>query len=329
MNRFEALKTLALACLASTISLAPTIVRAQAESYPSRPIRVIVPAPAGGPSDTIARVIGKQLTQMWGQPVVVENRPGGNSIIANGFVAKAPPDGYTLLLTVDYSMTVNPHTYKELPYDPLKSFAHVTTIGNAVCVVAVNAKVPVESFAELVKYASSLPNGISVGVGTVTTELISERLASLANLKFVKVPFKGSGEVAPALLGGHIDATIAGFTPFQEHTGKGSRIKVLASTGATRSPATPTVPTLEELGFPGFRTGVWMGMSAPAATPAAIVNKLSEAVNSSMNRAEVKETFRQTGLDLLPGSPASMTELIRQESDEWHRIVREKGIRVQ
>jgi len=320
---------LPLLLLTATALLYAPLAQSQVDTYPNKPIRLVVPAPAGGPSDTIARVIGKQLSQDWGQAIVVENRAGANSIIANELVARATPDGYTLLVTVDYSMTVNPHTYKSLPYNPSKDFAHISTIANAVCVVAVNATLPVASFQDFVKYASTQARGVSVGVGTVTTELITERLATLSGLKFVKVPYKGSAEVAPALLGGHIDAAVAGLTPFREHVGKGGRIRVLASTGTTRSSVIPDVPTLEELGLQGFQMGVWMGLSAPAGTPPAIVKKLSDGINQTLARPDVKEQFLKMGLDPMPGGPTAMTELIRQESDRWGRIVREKGIRAE
>lgn len=320
----SALPLLVVACGAIFAST----VYAQQDSYPSKSIRVIVPAPAGGPGDTIARILGKHITQNWKQSVVVENRPGANNIPANELVAKSPPDGHTLLLTVDYSFTVNPHTQKNLPYDPIKDFAHITTIANAVCVVVTSSAVPVDSMAALVKFAAAQPKGLTVGTGTLTTRLMTERLAALTKLTLVPVPYKGSAEAFTAIMGGHVDLAIAGFTPFREHVGKG-KFNMLASTGSTRSAATPNTPTMEELGYTGFQTGVWMGMAAPAGTPAPIVKKLNDEINKILAYPEVIEQFNRMGLDPMPSNPVATVDLIRQESDRWGKVIRDKGIRLE
>jgi len=300
---------------------------ATGDSYPSKSIRIVVPAPAGGPGDTIARLIGRHMSETWKQAIVIENKPGANNITATEMVAKAAPDGYTLLLTVDYALTVNPHTQKQLPYDPLRDFIHISTIANAVCVVVVNSSIPAKSLPDLLKYAATRPEGLTVAVGTLTTRLMTERLAELTKLKLLAVPYKGSAESLTAIMGNHVDMSFAGFTPFKEHVGRG-RFTVLASTGNVRSAATPNTPTLLELGYPGFQTGVWMGLAAPAATPAPTIKVISDELAKILAKPEVIEQFNRLGLDPMPSNVAATTEMIREESARWGKLIKEKNIRV-
>jgi len=316
--------------LAATVLAALGIGAAQAQSadkYPSRQIRLLVPAPPGGPGDVIARIVGEHMSETWKQPVVVENRPGANNITATDMVAKAAPDGQTLLLTVDYAMTVNPHVFKSLPYDPIKDFAHISTIANAVCVVVAASGTGIQTFDDLVKQSRGRSDGLTVAVGTMTTRLMTERLAELVKGKLSVIPYKGSSESFTAIMGGHVDLSFAGFTPFKPNVSQG-RFNVLASTGRARSAATPNVPTLEELGYPGFYTGVWMGLAAPAGTPAAVVQKIGAELNRILALPEVKDQFNRLGLDPLPSTPQTTVELIQQESERWGKIIREKNIRL-
>jgi tripartite-type tricarboxylate transporter receptor subunit TctC len=316
-------------CVVATVVLlcggwAPTTVNAQA-AYPERQIRIVVPSPAGGPSDVIARLVGKKMADEWGHPVVIDNRPGANGIIGTELVAKAAPDGYTLILSVDSTMTMHQHTYKRLPYDPMKDFIHISIIANSVVVLLANENLPIRSFADFLKVSAARPGQINVGVGTMTTHVIMEQLSSIAGAKVVKVPYKGSSEIPGALLGKHIDMALAGVTPFLNAMESG-KLLAIASTGTKRAAATPQVPTFAELGYPGFDTGVWLGLAAPAGTPAPIISKISAEITKILNSKDVIDRFAALGLEPMPGDPASTLALIRAQSEAWGKVIKEAGI---
>lgn len=309
----------AISCLLSALSAS------FAQDYPTRAIRIVVPAPAGGPTDVLARLIGQKLSDAWSQPIVVENRAGANQIIGTEAVARAAPDGYTLLMAVDSTLTMHPHAYKKLPYDAQKDFAPVTTVANSWIAVMANASSPVKSLAEALALAKASPGKVSYGSGTLTTQVIAERVSQLAGVKLLYVPYKGSAPNFAALLAGDINLSFDGFAPYRGAVGQG-KIRVLAVTGDKRASALPGVPTLGELGFPGLSVGVWLGVVAPAGTPPAIVNRISQQINRSLAQGDLPEKFAAMGLEPMPSSPEKMAAFIRAESDKWAKVIHEAGI---
>ena len=301
---------------------------AQTGPYPARTVKLVVPAPAGGPTDVLARIVGQKMSESMGQPVVVENRPGANQIIGTDYVAKAAPDGYTLLMVVDSTMTMHPFAYKKLPYDPFKDFAPISTIANSYVVLMSTSSLPAESLNDLISQAKSQPGKISVASGTLGTQVIAERFASLAGIKLLHVPYKGSAAVAQAVLAGDVNLAADGFSAYRGSVGKG-RFKILATTGTRRAAAIPEVPTFAELGFPGFDNGVWLGMAAPAGTPIPIVNRLSEEVGKILAMRDVLERFDAFGLEPMPSTPAKTAEFIRSEADKWSKTIRDAGISIE
>lgn len=296
-----------------------------AQDYPSRPVRIVVPAPAGGPTDVLARLVGQKLSEAWSQPVIVENRAGANQIIGTEAVAKATPDGYTLLMAVDSTLTMHPHAYKKLPYDALKDFAPVTTVANSWIAVLTNAASPAKTFSEALALAKAAPGKQSYGSGTLTTQVIAERVSQLAGVKMLYVPYKGSAPTFAALLAGDVNLSFDGFAPYRGAVAQG-KIRVLAVTGDKRVSALPDVPTFAELGFPGLSTGVWLGVVAPAGTPPAIVNRVSQQINHSIEQGDIREKFAAMGLEPFPSNPEKMAAFIRAESDKWSTVIKEAGI---
>ncbi len=299
----------------------------QATSFPNKPIRIIVPTPAGGPIDFLARILGQKLTEAWGQPVVIENRPGADTIIGNEVVAKAAPDGYTLLATIDAALTAHQFVYRKLPYDPIRDFTPVALLTNSYVVVFAHSTLPVNSLPELIALAKAAPGKYTFGWGTLKTRLVGERLSIQSGVKFLDVPYKGSAGTSAALFAGDVNFTIDGFTAYKSNVGTG-RFKMLAVTGLQRAPAIPNVPTFKELGFPGFETGVWIGMLAPPGTPAPIVDKISTEVLKILAVKEMKEKLEGLGFELLPRTPQQFAELIRSDAEVWGKIIRDIGLKL-
>ena len=298
---------------------------AQPAAYPNKPIRIVVPTPAGGPTDVLTRIVGQKLSEAWSQPVVVENRPGADTIIGNAFVSKAAPDGYTLLVTVDAAVTMHQFAYKKLPYDPIRDFTPVSGIGNSYVIIFAQSALPANSIAELVALAKASPGKYTFGWGTLKTRLIGERLSMMAGIKFLDVPYKGSAGTAQALMSGDVNFVIDGLTSYKSNLTSG-RFKMLAVTGTQRAAAIPNVPTFQELGFPGFNTGVWLGMLAPPATPSAIVEKISAEVVRILNTKEINDRLEGIGFEILPRTPQQFAELIRSDAETWGKVIRDIGL---
>lgn len=307
---------------AATVSLSSS---AQDQAYPSRPIHIVVPAPAGGPTDVLARIVGRRLGDAWKQSVIVENKPGANQIIGTEFVARAAPDGYTLLMAVDSTMTMHPHAYKKLPYNPIKDFVPVTTVADVVVAIMSNSSSPFKTLPEALTLVKGAPGKYSYASGTLTTQVIMERLSMLSGSKLLYVPYKGSAPAVAALIAGDVNFSVDGYTAYKGFHQQG-KVSVLATTGVKRAAATPNVPTLGELGYPGFETGVWIGVMAPTGTPAPIVAKLAKQINDILSMREVKEQFDTMGLEPLPSTPERMRDFIQSESDKWAQVIRTAGI---
>ena len=302
---------------------------AHAEVYPAKAIHIVVPSPAGGPSDVGARVIGERIAASWGQPVVIENRPGGNNVIGTQAVAKATPDGYTLLLALDSTLTMHPALYKDLPYDPARDFAPVALAFISPIVIIADASAP-NSVRELLELARANPGKIAFGAGTLTTRLAGEMLKSQTRTDMLVIPYKGSAGTTQGLLSKDVTFTLDGATTSMPHIRSG-KLKVLANLSQRPIPALPNVPTFAaETGLQDFDILVWLGFMAPAGTPADIVTKLNREIVRVLALPEVKERLAAVGLDAAdPRSPEQFAAYIRSERERWTRVIRASGFKAE
>jgi len=301
---------------------------AHAQPYPSKAIRIVVPSPAGGPSDVGARVVGQKIADSWGQPVVIENRPGGNNIIGTQVVAKAAPDGYTLLMALDSTLTMHPSLYAKLPYDPAKDFAPVALAFISPIVLIADIAGP-NSVRELIQMAKANPGKIAFGAGTLTTRLAGELLKSQTGTDMLIIPYKGSAGTTQGLLSKDVTFTLDGVTTSMPHIRSG-KLKVLANLTQRPIPALPNVPTFAaETGIRDFDVSVWLGFVAPAGTPSDIVSKLNQEIVRVLGVPEVKEKLSSIGMEPGAGTPAEFESFIRAETDKWTRVIKASGFKAE
>jgi tripartite-type tricarboxylate transporter receptor subunit TctC len=303
---------------------------AMAQPYPGKPIRLVVPFPPGGSADIIGRTLAQRLSEQMGQPVVVENRAGASAIIGSEYVAKSPPDGYTLLLGNVGSMTIHPFLYPNLPYDPIKDFAPVTLVGAVTSVVVVTASLPVNNIAELVAWAKANPgklNFTSSGAGS-STHLTGELLRLRTGIKMEHISYKGSAPALVDLIAGNVQLMFENLPSVLPHI-KAGRVRALATTAAKRSSALPDVPTMIEAGFAGFDMVSWQGILVPAGTPQEIVARLNSEIVKALQTREVRDGYAKLGVDVLGNTPDQFAAYIRQEQAKWSNIVKDAGIKLQ
>jgi tripartite-type tricarboxylate transporter receptor subunit TctC len=293
---------------------------ANAQTYPSRAVRVVVPFPPGG-TDFIGRVVCQKLNEAWGQPVVVENRPGGTTVIGTDIVAKAPPDGYTLLVT-PVPFAIVPSISPKLPYDPLKDFEPIALFNITPLVFVVNPVVPARSIKDLIALARAKPgllNFATSGVGS-SNHLAGELFNVMAGVKIVHVPYKGSAPAMIDLVGGHVDLAVTTLTSAVPLI-KAGKLRPLAVTSLQRSPQYADIPTMDESGLKGFQAVAWNGLSAPARTPKDIVNRINADVAKALQSPDVIEKFRNEGAQPVSMSPAEFAAFIRDELAKWNKVV--------
>jgi tripartite-type tricarboxylate transporter receptor subunit TctC len=302
--------------------------RVDAQEYPSRPVRVVVPFSPGGAVDGPMRLIAQQLSKRLGQSVFVENKPGAGATIGSEFVAKAPPDGYTLLLasqTNAISATLYPH----LGFDPIDDFAPISLIGREPGVVVVNPALPVNTLQELIAYAKARPGQIdyaSSGNGS-GQHLFAALLCSMTGMKLNHIPYRGSGQATSDLIGGQVSLSIPGMAGMLGHIQAG-KLRALAVTGSKRAPQLPDVPTVAEAGVPGYVAYVWLGLLAPKNTPANIIDKLHQAVAQVLVDDEVKRYMAQASIEPVGSTPAEFGAFFRAEKDRWAKIIHETGAKI-
>jgi tripartite-type tricarboxylate transporter receptor subunit TctC len=297
------------------------------QSYPNRPVRVIVFVPAGGGADLLARIMGQRLGEVLGQTVVIDNRAGMGGVIGTSLVAKAAPDGYTLLQGGITTHGIGPHIYHNLPYDPQKDFAPIILSGTLPVFLVVNAQVPVKSVSELIALAKAKPNAMSFaspGTGSAP-HLVGELFKIVTGIPSQHIPYKGSGTGAPALATGEVpfmfDA-IAGHQPFIQS----GRTKALAVTSPARLAAFPDIPTMKELGYPRVDGTVWYGLLAPAGTPKPIIARLNAESGRVLAMQDVKERLTRAGIDAAGGSAEEFGKFIRAEFEKWGPVVKSAGV---
>ena len=302
---------------------------ARADDYPSRPVRVVVPFSPGGAVDGPMRLIAQHLSQRLGQPVVVENKPGAGATIGTDIVAKAAPDGYTLLLA-SQTNAISATLYAKLPFDAIEDFTPVVLIGREPGVVVVNPSVPVTTLQQFIEYVKARPGKVdyaSSGNGS-GQHLFAALLASRTGLKMNHVPYRGSGQATTDLLGGVVAMSIPGTAGMVGHI-KAGKLRALAVTGAVRSPQLPDVPTVMESGVPDYEAYVWMGLLAPRGTPADIVERLNREVLAVLGQDDVKRYMATAGIEIVGSTPAQFGTFFRQEKDLWAKVIRDTGARVE
>ncbi|KQW76312.1 tripartite tricarboxylate transporter substrate binding protein [Methylibium sp. Root1272] len=302
---------------------------AMAEAWPSKPISLIVPFPAGGTTDVLARALGEKLAQSLGQPVIVENKPGAGATLGADFVAKAKPDGYTLLMGAVHH-TIAPSVYKKLPYDFQKDFAPITTVALVPNVLVVNAATPAKNVAELVALAKAQPGKLTYGSnGNGTAQhLIGTQFENATGTEVIHIPYKGSGPLATDLLGGQITMSFDTVTPVLQHI-KSGKLRALAVTTNKRSSALPDVPTLEEAGLKGFNIGTWFGVLVPVATPKDVVSRLNAEMVKVIQSPDFRKRMDEIGAEPIGNSTDQMGQQIKGETEKFAKLVKDAKVTIE
>ena len=299
-----------------------------AQPYPGKPIRIVVPYAAGGTSDILARQIGPKLTDAWGQPVVVENKPGANGNVGADFVAKSAPDGYTLLLTDLGGLVISPSVYPKLPFNPAKDFTPVVMVSYSPHVLAVNPAVQVKDVKELIAMAKAYPGKLNFAVSGIggAPHLAGIEFAQRMGLDWTYIPYKGGADAITGVIGGQAHVLFNGMLATWPHV-TGGRLKALAISSAQRVPAAPETPTVAEQGLPGFETGSYQGIVGPIGIPRETVAKLNSELVKVLNSADMKERFAKQGTEVRTGTPDSLGNWLRTEQGKWAKVVKESGAR--
>ena len=301
-----------------------------ADKYPSKPIRIIVTFPAGGPADFVARAVAQSLQEAWGQGVVVDNRPGAGGNIGMNIAAKAAPDGYTLVESSFGPMAISPYVYSSLPYDPIKDLTPITLAATNPFFLAVRPTLPASTFQEFVALAKAKPNGLTMSSSGIASpsHLAGSLLQSMAGISLTHVPYKGAGESIPAVVNGQVDIAVE--TPLlivpQVKAGK---LKALLVSTAERSPLLPEVPTGKESGLPDFVASSWYGFHAPAGTPKPIIDKINAEIAKALKSPEMRERLASVGVTAVSTTPAEFTSFVEAEMAKWGKLIRAIGVKVE
>jgi tripartite-type tricarboxylate transporter receptor subunit TctC len=305
------------------------VAAAQTDNYPSRPIRLILPQPAGGAVDLIARTLGDRLSEQMGQPVIVENQPGANGALAAGQVLRAAADGYTLFFAVDNNLVINPSLYPNLQYVPLRDFAPIGIVANVYMVLVANPKVQAKNLAELIAFAKANPgklNYASIGLGTLS-HLGMELLKLKTGTDFNLVSYRGTAPAMTDVVAGVVEVMFTG-PPSAKAMSEGGKLKVLAIAAPERSPLLPDVPTTKQAGLDGFELSGWFGMLAPAKTPKAVVDRLSQEVNKAVADPKFSGRIAAQGLGIVRGTPDAMRAAMEADTAKWKEVIQRAGIKI-
>ena len=301
-----------------------------ADEYPSKPTRIVVPYTPGGFNDTLARTVGDRLAKAWKQPVVVDNRPGGNTVLGNNIVAKSPPDGYTILIT-PLPFSALPALYgAKLPYNALKDFQPLVWAGSTHNVLAVRSDLGVSSVRELIDYAKKNPGKLNYGsTGSGSSNHLSmELFMNMTDTRMTHVPYKGSAPAVMAMLGGEIDVLFDNVPNLMQQI-KAGKLKPIAVTGTSRAPLLPEIPTVAESGVPGYEVTVWFGMQMPAGTPRAVLERANQDIVRILKEPDVVKQFRDQGVEVVASTPEAFGELLSKEVPKWTKVVNDAGVKVE
>jgi len=303
---------------------------ATAQGFPERQVRFVVPYPPGGFNDTLARVSAEKLGKVWNQPVVVENKPGGNTTLGNSYVAKLPADGYTILIT-PLPFAALPGLYgANLPYDALKDFTPLVWAGSTQNALVVRNDLPVSNVREFIEYARKNPGKINYGsTGSGSSNHLSmELFMKMTGTKMQHIPYKGSAPAVTAMIGGEIDALFDNVPNVVNHI-KAGKMKVIGVSGLQRSVLLPEAPTVAEAGVPGYEVNVWFGMQVPAGTPKAVVEKLNRDIVQLLRQPDVVQRFRNQGVEVVASTPEEFGKLVQSEIGKWTQLVKDANIRIE
>jgi tripartite-type tricarboxylate transporter receptor subunit TctC len=299
-------------------------VQSQAQTFPAKPVRIVVPQTPGGASDALARIVGQKLSEKWGQPVVIENRAGAGGNIGMDAVAKAPGDGYTLLMSYVGSHAINPSIYKKLPFDPEADFTAVATLANVPFVAAANSALPVSSMKELAAYAAKNPVSFgSAGNGSVN-HLLGEMFSANSQIKMLHVPYKGAAPALTDLIAGQIQLVFTSLPSVAQHIRSGT-VKGLAVTGSKRAQGFKDIPTIAESGYPAIVINPWFGLFAPRGTPGAVVRQINADVKKILEDKDTVDRFAVLGAEPYETTPQEFTALLHTDIQKWAAVVKSSG----
>jgi tripartite-type tricarboxylate transporter receptor subunit TctC len=302
----------------------------QTQSYPAKPIQIVVPYTPAGTSDILARVIGQKLTQRWSQQVVVVNKPGANGNVGADLVARSAPDGYTLLLADIGALCISPSVFSTLTFDPAKDFQPVVLISYSPHILGVHPSVPVRTVKELIDLAKARPGQLNFAMSGLggAPHLAGIEFALRTGIQWTYVPYKGGSQAVADVVAGHADVLFNGMLPTHPFV-KSGKLKALAVSSAKRVAAAPDIPTVAESGLPGFETGSWQGVLAPAGTPRAIVDKLNAEIRRILATQEMKQLLAAQGTQVRAGTPEAMAEFMRAEIARWRKVVARSGVKIE
>jgi tripartite-type tricarboxylate transporter receptor subunit TctC len=299
------------------------------DHYPSRPVKLVLPQPAGGAVDLIARALADRLAEQMGRPFIVENMPGANGSLAGGNVARSPSDGYTLMLAVDSNLVINPSLYHTLTYDPFKDFAPISIIARLNMVLVANPKISANSVKELIAYAKMYPNKLNyaeIGIGSAM-HMGMEQFKFMTKTEINRVSYRGTAPAITDVVAGNVDLMFTG-PPSAKAMSEGGKLKVLAVASPERIALLPGVPTVAEAGVPGFTMASWFGLLAPAKTPKSIVERLSAETKTAVNSQIFKDRMKSVGLEVDGGTPVAMLETMRSDTQRWAKLIKATGITI-
>ena len=313
-----------MARLAAAVMLTGMALGVQAQgAYPNRPIKFVLGFSAGGSTDVIARILARRMSEVLGQAIVIENKPGADSLVATQFVAQAAPDGYTMLVASG-SHSINASLYPNTKLDPVKDFAPISLIGDAANFLVVHPSVPVQSVEELIALAKKNPGKLNYASSASTTFLQTELFKSMAGINMQSIPYKGAGPAVPALLSGEVQVSISSIVTLIQHV-KAGTARALAVTSARRSSLVPDIPTVTEKGLPGYEASTWYGMLAPANTPAPVIKLMRETLTKVMAEPAVKAQLQAQGLEPTPNTSEEFARFIQEDRDKWAKVVKDSG----
>jgi tripartite-type tricarboxylate transporter receptor subunit TctC len=313
-------------CLAVCLALAATA--ANAETYPARPITIVVPFAPGSGTDSIARIIGQYLSVALNQSVVIENKVGASGVLAATYVARAAPDGYTLLMATNSTHSANPYLFKSLGYDPVKDFAPVARAGSYVFMLVINPDVPAKTLPELIAYAKANPGKLTYASGNTTGIVAGETLKARGGVDILHIPYKSTPPALNDVIGGRVSMMFIDLAPGLEHVRAGT-LRALAVTTKDRSALLPDLPSLHEAGIPGYNVTSWAGLFAPAGTPKEVVDRLNAEVQKIIANPEAKSRIAVTGFDAFSGPPETLAVFVQSELANWAKLIKESGIEPQ